>query len=119
MVKASNPSSFAQDTVFANLKSQHDEHRAGALLFAAGIAAITALLLVKFFSRIVSRINYSLLCKLIILFIIIIIFVLCGWYGFMIFIVSTAIGLIPQLTGCSRAHAMGCLILPVILYFLL
>ncbi len=87
----------------------------GALLFASGLAAISALLLVKFFSRIVSKINYSLLCKLIILFIILIIFVLCGWYGFMIFIVSTAIGLIPQLTGCSRAHAMGCLILTVMI----
>ncbi len=85
----------------------------GTLLFAAGLAAITALLLVRFFAKIVTKINYKLLCKLIILFLIIITFWLCSWFGFIIFIISTAIGLIPQITGCSRAHAMGCLLLTI------
>ncbi len=88
---------------------------AGVLLFAAGLAAITALLLVKIFAKIVSKINYKLMCKTIILFLIIITFLLCGWFGVIVFIISAAIGLLPQLTGCSRAHAMGCLLLMILI----
>lgn len=85
----------------------------GALLFASGLAALMALLLVRIFARLVSKINYQILCKLIILFLTIITFYLCGWFGLLVFVISTAVGLIPQITGCSRAQAMGCLLLTI------
>ena len=88
---------------------------AGVMLFASGLAAIAALLLIKVFSRLVSRISYPLICRLIIFFLVIMTFWLCGWYGLIVFIISTAIGLIPQITGCSRAHAMGCLLLTILI----
>lgn len=85
----------------------------GTLLVAAGIAAITALFLIRFFAKFVSRINYQILCKAIIGFLMVITIILCGWYGLLVFIISTAVGLIPQITGCSRANAMGCLLLTI------
>jgi putative membrane protein len=85
----------------------------GILLFAAGIASILAILLIRIFAKTVPKINYKMLCRIIITFLVIITFFLCGWFGIIIFIISTAIGLIPQITGCSRAHAMGCLLLTI------
>ena len=42
-----------------------------------------------------------------------------GWIGMIVLITSTCIGLIAPLKGIGRNHAMGCLILPVMMYFLL
>jgi len=46
-------------------------------------------------------------------------FLLTGPIGVLILLTSTAVGVIAPLAGTNRSHAMGCLILPVILYFLL
>ena len=38
-----------------------------------------------------------------------------GVIGLVIISTATTIGLIAPLVGCKRVHAMGCLILPVLL----
>ncbi len=42
-----------------------------------------------------------------------------GIIGLLILVTSTAIGIIPALIGVKRSNAMGCLLLPVILFFVL
>jgi len=43
---------------------------------------------------------------------------LSGKYGILILLVSTSLGIVPPLVGVGRNHLMGCLLLPVILYFI-
>jgi putative membrane protein len=88
-------------------------------LIAAGIATYLTLKFAKIFSNLMSKINYNKLCISIIILIIVLVIVLTGWLGFLVLIVSTSVGLIPNLAGIGKNHLMGCLILPVILFFIL
>jgi len=87
-------------------------------LIAGGIAAMIALFIAKGFSKIISKINYQLLCFIVIIFILIVAFLLSGVLGLLILAIATSIGLVPNLLGIKRSHAMGCLLLPVILWFI-
>jgi len=73
----------------------------------------------RIFSNVISKINYALLCSLVILFVAVLVFYFTSWLGLFILFVATAIGTIPALLNVGRNHAMGCLLLPVILYFIL
>ena len=46
-------------------------------------------------------------------------YVMTGVTGLFLAVVATAIGLIPILSGISRTHLMGLLIMPTILYTLI
>ncbi|MFW6450589.1 MAG: tripartite tricarboxylate transporter permease [Nanoarchaeota archaeon] len=86
----------------------------------AGCAGVFLVLkLGKFLSEKITKINYSLLIIFVISFITLLVFLLSGIYGMLILVTATAIGIIPAITKITRTHGMGCLILPVIMYFLL
>ena len=88
-------------------------------LIAGGMAAVIALLISKAFARLISRLNYKLLCLIVIAFVAGIAFLLSGALGLLILAVATSIGLVPNVLKIKRSHAMGCLLLPVILWFVL
>lgn len=88
-------------------------------LIAGAIAAFLALKISKVFAKYIVKINYRILCISIITFIAMISFIFGQFVGLLILIVSTAVGLIAPLIGIKRSNAMGCLLLPVILYFVL
>ena len=52
-------------------------------------------------------------------FISLLVFLLEGWVGMLVLATSTALGMMPVLLNIGRNHAMGVLLLPVMLYFLL
>ena len=87
-------------------------------LIAGGIATILALKLSTVFSTLISKVNYSYLCKGVITLIIILVFLISNWIGLAILFASTAIGLIPNVKNIARSHMMGCLLIPVILFFI-
>ncbi len=93
------------------------------LLFVSLITGVICIFLTlyvaKKFSALITKVNYKLIISVVILFVTLLVFLLSGWIGLLILMTSTAIGIIAPLTGTQRSHAMGCLILPVILYFLL
>jgi len=91
----------------------------GASLVVAGIATIVTLQIAKVFSKIITKVNYQKLCLSIIILIIIVVTMLTGFMGLIILTISTFVGMVPALKGIERNHLMGCLILPVILFFLL
>ena len=91
----------------------------GATLVVGGMATILSLKLSKIFSKLMTKVNYSLLCLSIILMIVILVFVLTGFLGMLVLITATALGLIPTLRNIGKNHLMGCLLFPVILFFLL
>lgn len=91
----------------------------GCSLFVAGISTILTQSLAKSFSRIITKINYKILCISIIVLITFMSIYLSGTAGLFILIVSTFLGMVPSFKGVGKNHLMGCLLLPVILYFLL
>lgn len=88
-------------------------------LIAGSASVFLALNIAKGFSKLITKVNYQFVVISIIVLIIVFAIVLSGFIGLIILIVSSAIGLIPAITKTSRTHAMGCLLLPVILFFLL
>ena len=90
-----------------------------AALITGGIATFLALFITRGFSKLINKINYRKLCISIIALISVLVLYFSGFIGVLILVVSTAIGIVPALIGVKRSNAMGCLLLPVILYFIL
>jgi len=88
-------------------------------LITGAIAAFLALKISKVFAKYIAKVNYKVLCISIITLIAIISFIFGQFLGLLILIISTFVGLIAPLLGIKRSNAMGCLLLPVILYFIL
>jgi len=89
-----------------------------ASLIVAGIASFLALRISRAFCFFIGKLNYKMLCLGVVAVVTILVMVFSGFLGLIVLIVSTCIGLIPNLTGVGKNNAMGCLLLPVILYFL-
>lgn len=91
-----------------------------ATVFISGIFAFfLTIFLSKFFSKIISKINYSKLSLVILVFLSVVVLFFSGWLGFLVFVVSTSLGLTCIFLGIRRTHLMGCLLLPTILIYLL
>ena len=65
-----------------------------------------------------TKINYSTLCKSVLSALSIIVFIFTGWYGLIIFFIATPIGMATSFAKIRKTHAMGVIMLPVILYFM-
>ncbi|MBW3012485.1 tripartite tricarboxylate transporter permease [Candidatus Woesearchaeota archaeon] len=90
-----------------------------AALVAAGLATFLAMYIVRVFSGIVEKVNYSVMNLSIIALIIGLVFVFSGWIGLFVLLISTMLGIIPLCLGIGKNHAMGCLLVPVIVFFIL
>jgi len=89
-----------------------------ASIVAVGISVILTLLLGRFFANRIWKVNYRKLSLAIIFFICVLIGLFSGPLGLFVLSISTAIGLIAPRVGIKRIHAMGVLVLPVVLYFI-
>ncbi len=89
------------------------------ILITTFIATFLTILFSRVFSKLITKINYQKLCFSIILLITILVLIISKPIGLLILITSTAIGIYAQLKEINKNHLMGCLLLPVILYFLL
>jgi len=92
---------------------------AAIVLIVGGIATVLTLKIAKGFAIVIEYINYKWISIGIIGFITVLSFILSGWIGLIVLVISTAVGVIPQLSGCCRSNAMGCLLLPVIVFYLI
>ena len=91
----------------------------GVALIVGGIATILALNISKIFARLIVKVKYSYIVYSIIIFITLLTFFFDGFIGLIILTTATAIGLTTSFWGVGKNHLMGCLILPVILFFVL
>ncbi len=91
------------------------------LLFGSFIAGVCGYFLTtrlgSVFSSRYADMNYVLLSKALIVLLVVAVAVLSGPVGLVILGVSTLLGLIPPMVGVQRAHLMGCIMLPVVVYF--
>ncbi len=76
------------------------------------------LFLARFFSKHITKINYSILSIATILIISVLVIIFSGFFGFFIFIISTTTGLFGISSNVKRINLMGCLIVPVVLSYL-
>ena len=117
--KARNGSIVAVMNIIDSMTMNHFIVFASAALIAGGIATFLALSVSKSFARLITKINYRFLCIFIISLITILTIYFSSITGLIVLLTGTAIGLIPNLLGVRRSYSMGCLMLPVILFFLL
>jgi len=93
------------------------------LLSSILISATLSLYLTKFFGKIaaknISRINYAVLMKFSLAFMVLLVIIFSGLYGLAIFIVATLIGMAGLKASVRRSNLMGVLLLPLIIYGLI
>lgn len=83
-------------------------------LFVGGVGVILVLNLSRLVAVNLPRINYKLICWIIVLFIVLMVFLLSSWLGLFILATATAIGILAPAYQVKRCVLMGCLMLPVI-----
>ncbi len=89
------------------------------MLFVGGLSVFLTLAFAKLFARKIYKFDYGKLSIFILLFIVVLSIIISGFYSLPILITGTAIGIIASILGVRKMHLMGCLILPVIIFFLL
>jgi putative membrane protein len=90
----------------------------GVMLVSGLIAYRLHLFIGEKFAKFADRIDFQKLSALGFIFVLVMVFSMTGFIGLLIAFVSMAMGLVPALTGVSRTHCMGCLLLPTTLFFL-
>ncbi len=88
-------------------------------LVVAGVASLLTIKFSKLFASLIVKINYTRLITIIIVFITALTIYFDGFLGLLVLLTSTALGLLASRWGVGKNHLLGCLILPVILYFTL
>lgn len=87
-------------------------------LVAAGISTILTILLSRKVSKHISRVNYKAVSISIIAIILLVVTLMSGWLGLIVLVTSTSLGIACNEMGTAKNHMMGCLLLPVMLFFL-
>lgn len=90
-----------------------------ACLFSGAIAFFIADFSARFFLDKLAAINYSLLNSFTLLFLIALVFFLCGFTGILLFLAASSIGLIANSSSTRRSNAMAFLIAPALVYYLI
>ena len=86
-----------------------------AVIVASAVSYFMTITLGKCFAKIFGKINYKKLVVSIVVFVTITVFLFTGFVGLFILFVSGCIGSIAPCFGVRRSHAMGVLLLPVII----
>ncbi len=88
-------------------------------LIVGGIASVLALFFSRRFAVLISKFDYAKIIVSIMLFVTILTFIFDGLAGLLILFVSSAVGLLASQLGVGKNFLMGCLIVPVIFFFIL
>ncbi|MBU1975140.1 MAG: tripartite tricarboxylate transporter permease [Nanoarchaeota archaeon] len=90
-----------------------------ACLIAGSISLMLSIYLGRGFAKFITKVNYQVVCWSVIGFIVLLVILITGWIGLLVLLTSTALGIIPGIVKCTRTQAMGCLILPVLAFFVI
>lgn len=88
------------------------------ILISGIIAFFLTKKIAKFLSKKMQKINYTKLTIFILIFLTILMPIISGWLGLIFFIISTITGIYCINLEVRRTNMMGCLLLPVILFYL-
>lgn len=87
-------------------------------LSVGGFAGVATIFLSKKFSDFIEKMNYRFILISIIVFLTGLTFATTGFVGLIILVSSSALGICASLLTVGKNNLMGCLILPVLIYFL-
>ena len=88
------------------------------IVIASAFASIATLKLTRPTLFLMKKIDYKTINIFMILLMLLLIFFFAGIMGLLITVIGIAIGLIPNYIGIKRTHCMGCLVVPIIIYYL-
>ncbi|MFA5258936.1 MAG: tripartite tricarboxylate transporter permease [Candidatus Pacearchaeota archaeon] len=88
------------------------------IIISAVFSFVISILIAKYFSKIITKISYSKLSLFILTFLTLIVIIFSGIIGLIIYVTSTALGILCILLGVKRTSLMGCLLIPTILIYL-
>lgn len=90
------------------------------MMAAMAIASVLAYMLTiwsgKAMCELLRRLDMVVFNRMILIAMVILTFLFCGYWGLVVLMVCTLIGLLPMLLGTRRIHLTGCLIVPVLLF---
>jgi len=87
-------------------------------ILVCGISVIITLGIAKQFIKVVQKINYTLISKIILIALIALSIIFTGFYGLFLFFICTSLGIFTNLAKVRRGTLMGVLILPTILFYM-
>ncbi len=87
-------------------------------LLIGGLAFLLSLFIARQYCRVFNRINYRLLSLSVIVLLLLFTLKISGFLGLAVLITATALGFIPLTAGVSMSNCMGCILVPVTLYFI-
>lgn len=82
-------------------------------------ATFLSIFLAKRFSSLISRVKYKWLCLLILCFLVFLTPIISGWFGLLVLLVSTSLGVLCSLMNVKKIFLMGSLLIPVIIFYML
>jgi len=84
----------------------------------AAISYIAVIASARFAARVIPQLNYRMLCLYVLAGLTAMCLAFTGWFGLFVFFLSTIVGLIAPIAGLRKTHAMGVLMLPLIIHYL-
>ncbi|MBW6470176.1 MAG: tripartite tricarboxylate transporter permease [Methanosarcinaceae archaeon] len=90
----------------------------GVILLTAFLSYFSTIMIGNNIHRVISRIDYSKLCVGVIIGLALMVVAFTGFFGLLIFIIATPIGMLAPFFKVRKSNAMGVILLPVILYFI-
>ena len=88
------------------------------IVIASAFASVATLKLTRPTLFLLKRLDYKTINILMILLMLILIFLFSGFMGLFVAAIGISIGLIPNYVEIKRTHCMGCLVIPIIIYYL-
>lgn len=90
----------------------------GVILLTAFLSYFSTIMIGNNVHRVLSRIDYSKLCIGVLIGLAFMVVLFTGFFGLLIFIIATPIGMLAPFFKVRKSNAMGVILLPVILYFM-
>ncbi len=87
------------------------------IVIVAALSYLAVIASASFTAQAISRLNYRQLCLGVLAFLTIMTLGFTGPFGLFIFFLSTVVGLIAPIAGIHKTHAMGVLMLPLIVHY--
>lgn len=88
------------------------------IVFVSIISYFTTIYLGDRVAGFLARINYEKLCAVILFMLVLLVLSLTGFFGLGILMISVPIGMFASYAKIRKTHAMGVIMLPVIMYFI-
>ncbi|RLJ03319.1 MAG: hypothetical protein DRP11_01025 [Candidatus Aenigmatarchaeota archaeon] len=115
-----NPRSGAAVVIgnIMNVQAYHIPLLIGVVVLASVAGGVLTLVLGKRILSLLRGIDYSLISKFVLIFLLSMVLFLSGPVGLMISLIASSIGLTCILSGTRRSYMMGSILIPTIIYFL-